>query len=505
MEVYTVTGKQLALREPAVSSGGEGAIYEIKGYPDRLVKIYHDIGDARKREAKIAEMIKISRTSGFCSANIARDIAWPRSPIYDKGRRFIGFGMNRIAAATELDDLYAYPPKKNAGVTIRWKINCLISLCDVIERLHRTGQVFGDFNPNNIKVRSDGTMGFVDADSYHIISGGREYRCVVCAPGYVAPELLKACKGTTYADCSKPTFTRETDYFALAIHCFRMLMNGCHPFICERHLKKAGSAPAARPTDKRVEYGETPFFKKIPNYTTPHYAPDINSFPPYIRDLFRRAFVDGHSNPGARPTAGQWKQALLRFSGELKSCAANPAHDYWRQEAKCPYCEADKRHAAKALPASAASHSGGPAVYTARKTAAAAAQSPKIRFNASTVWFWAATVIGTLAMLVYLKENILPQIYYALFENQSLVSVGVYGSMISGLAGSIVYNGWWTPGRRAGCYDWWEYLVSPLTAVGFVCGFGLAMCAVLIVLYLFAAFLAVALVVGAVAAMLTGG
>lgn len=83
-------------------------------------------------------------------------------------------------------------------------------------------------------------------------------------PGYVAPELIKACKGTTYADCPGPTFTEETDNFSLAIHCFRMLMNGCHPFICQRQLKRAGSAPAPKSTDKRIECGETPFSRAFP-------------------------------------------------------------------------------------------------------------------------------------------------------------------------------------------------------------------------------------------------
>ena len=165
---YTKGKTKLSLS--LLGSGGEGAIYEILGHPNRVAKIYHDMSaDQRnKREAKIDAMVAISQSFTFKSADLSDDIAWPLSSLYDRFGNFVRFGMNRITASTELDDLYAYPPKSNSAATIKDRITCLISLCDVIDRLHQTGQVFGDFNPNNIKIKADWSVSFVDADSYHI-------------------------------------------------------------------------------------------------------------------------------------------------------------------------------------------------------------------------------------------------------------------------------------------------------------------------------------------------
>ena len=76
MNVYTLKNTMLALKEPPLSSGGEGAVYEILGYPNRVAKIYHDATDARKREEKIKAMVNISGEYSFRSANIAQDIAF---------------------------------------------------------------------------------------------------------------------------------------------------------------------------------------------------------------------------------------------------------------------------------------------------------------------------------------------------------------------------------------------------------------------------------------------
>ena len=514
---YAYTKGKTKLSLSLLGSGGEGAVYEIVGYPNRVAKIYHDesADQRRKREAKIDAMVAISQSFAFKSANLSDDIAWPLSPLYDKLGNFVGFGMNRITATTELDDLYAYPSKNNSSVTIKDRVTCLISLCDVIDRLHQTGQVFGDFNPNNIKIKPDWSVSFVDADSYHVRNSGKEYRCVVCAPGYVAPELIRACKGTTYADCPSTTFTRETDRFALAIHIFRMLMNGCHPYICERHLKRAGSAPAPKSTDKRVESGETPFFKSIPNYVAPQYAPDINTLPPYLRDLFRKAFVDGHANPVMRPSASEWKSALIRYSSELIECRNNRSHYYWKGNGSCPYCAADHRYNQKMglVPAksrNATTNAGNGSntnnTYQSKQVAAAAtAVAPTYSSHTNTGWFWFVTLAATVIMLILLGMYVLPGIYAEVFENETLVTIGVIGSMISGIVGSVLFNSKWSPGRSGGTHAWWEFLLSVLTAFGFTIGFGIAMGLVILALYILFYLLVGAVIIAIIVGILSGG
>ena len=507
---YAYTKGKTKLSLSFLGSGAEGAVYEIIGHPNRVAKIYHD-----ESSDQIDAMVAISQSFTFRSANLSDDIAWPLSPLYDKLGNFVGFGMNRITATTELDDLYVYPSKNNSAVTIKDRVTCLISLCDVIGRLHQSGQIFGDFNPNNIKIKPDWTVSFVDADSYHVRKSGKEYRCVVCAPGYVAPELIRACKGTTYADYPGVTFTRETDHFALAIHIFRMLMNGCHPYTCERHLKRTGSAPAPKSTDKRVESGETPFFKSIPNHVAPRYAPDISALPPYLRDLFRKAFVDGHLNPMMRPSASEWKSALIRYSSELTECRSNHAHYYWKGNGSCPYCIADNRYNQKmglvpvkahtATASTGNSTSSNSTCHTKQVAAVSNAAASTYTNHSNNGWFWFVTLSATAVMLFFLLMYVLPKIYAGVFENETLVTIGVIGSSLSGIVGSVLFNCKWSLGRCSGAHAWWEFPLSVLTALGFTIGFGIAMGLVILALHLLAYLLMGAVAIAFLAGMISGG
>lgn len=40
MDAYTLSGKMITIQEPAIKSGGEGAVYNILGYNNVVAKIY---------------------------------------------------------------------------------------------------------------------------------------------------------------------------------------------------------------------------------------------------------------------------------------------------------------------------------------------------------------------------------------------------------------------------------------------------------------------------------
>lgn len=515
MNVFTSSGKMIALEEPPLASGGEGTVYKIVGYPKKVAKIYHNLSDAKAKEGKITEMVKISKGRSFQSTKLAQDVAWPLSPLFDAKHNFIGFGMNYIHANDELDDLYVYPPKDNANVTVVNKIACAISLCDVVERLHSQGQCFGDGNPVNLKIDHNFKVCFLDADSFQFNSNGTAYKCEVCAPGYVAPELIHKCKGTTYSKYPGETFNEYTDNFSLAIHIFRLLFNGAHPYICQRQIKRVGSAPAPKSMDKRVESGETPFFKSVPNYTTPNYAPDIKSIPPYIRDLFERSFVIAHTDPGKRPSATEWKVALQKMQGDLKQCSKNHTHYYWGGNNNCPYCDADKRYSEKmkSSMANTGNKSNCKALTPSRTVpiatpvvaATANASSSNITHGTSGFVFWAVTILTSIVSMITLGCYVLPELYYSITGEQTLAMIGVVGSCVSGFIGTLIYNIFWTSGKHQGRYVWWEYLLSILTGLGFVVGFGVAMGVIAIVLMVLFLVLVVCAGVAFLIGMFSGG
>ncbi|WP_304263461.1 hypothetical protein [Kallipyga massiliensis] len=525
---YDHAGQRIHLTDRALGSGGEAKVFEIIGYPQKLVKVYHREADADKRREKILEMVKIGANPAFKRSGLESDLAWPLSPIYNQSHHFIGFGMNKIRSTKELDDLYVYPAKDNLHVTIKDRIDCLISLADLVDRIHRVGLVFGDGNPDNLKIRDDYTVCFLDVDSFHFTSGGKTFPCEVCAPGYVAPELIKKCKGRTYAECPGETFTEETDNFSLAVHCFRMLMNGCHPFSSQLESKGKRSDPPRKTLDQRIEAGESPFFQKIPHFTTPGYAPDIVSLPPYLRDLFKGAFIEGIDRPKSRPRPEEWKEALTRFRKEVTPCRKNASHYYWEKNRVCPYCEADHRHrsameesiqtSAEKLPSK--KRTPRPPVVTVRVTPSPApatatagpaapvrpsvAGSPRSSIFSRLSLFWPITLLVSLTILYYLGHYTLPGLIYLVAENETVTKIGTVGSCIAGFIGTIHYNRKWAPGRHTHSHRWFEYLLSPLCCLLFAFAFILAMALAYIAVGIILRLLGVLLVILVLIALITG-
>lgn len=522
--VYTEGNTALTLKQPALGKGGEGEVYAIDGHPGKVAKLYLNEEMAASRKSKIGAMVTIRHSDAFVRANLTKSIAWPWAPLYDQKGSFVGFGMDCIQVNMELDDLYEYPPDQNKHITIEDKINCLISICSVIEKLHSTGSVFGDFNPNNIKINKDFTVTFVDADSYHI-GNRKEYRCSVCAEGYVAPEIVTACHGTTYADCPTTTFTVESDNFALAIHIFRMLMNGCHPYYTKRHLKRTGSKPVAKKIDRKVEDGETAFFKPITNVSIPDYAPDIKAFPSYIYSLFERAFVYGHSNPKARPSASEWKNALLRYKSEIKPCCHNRAHYHWNGVSNCPYCDADSRFNSKGMKFSTKSATTPAPVITYNRTApqtnsiassATVTYTQPIRTQTNKYQTTSATTSDTCGRFwfITITLSIILQTILGFFALSPMVSSIIHGgdvvtaicvtsALTSGLIGTIVYNKCWSDGDVYG-YTAKDYILSLLTSLGFTLGLLLIIGAIALVVGIIIAIIPYVIVIGILLALLGG-
>ena len=219
--------------------------------------------------------------------------------------------------------------------------------------MHQAGYVFGDFNPRNIGLdKNTGLVSFLDTDTYHVADheNGKTYRCNVCAPGYAAPELLEKCADyvasnpsaskAAYAQTPLPTFTQETDNFALAIHIFKLLMNGYTPFggIIETASVSQSSPGVGDAAVRRDSYCFKPGYKHQSAAIMP-----LEVFPKEIEVLFTRAFITGKTDPKQRPAAAEWYEALTRFEESMVTCSDNPLHQYDGMNDNCPLCEAETR------------------------------------------------------------------------------------------------------------------------------------------------------------------
>ncbi|KAA6300151.1 MAG: hypothetical protein EZS26_003706 [Candidatus Ordinivivax streblomastigis] len=64
---------------------------------------------------------------------------------------------------------------------------------------------------------------------------------------------------------------------------------------------------------------------------------------PYLKKLFDRAFIDGLHDPGKRPTAGEWEEALLKTVDLMQPCQNPKCWHKWfvfdnTTKPKCPFC-----------------------------------------------------------------------------------------------------------------------------------------------------------------------
>ena len=356
MNCFGKNSKKYTLTEPPLASGGEGAVYNIVGDNHYLAKIYH----ASKIQAspELCEKLEYM-VNNPPDASVLDQIAWPTDVLKDSSGHFCGFVMPKLDAKEELKNIYPYPPKAGTKINTDQKLVIAINICIVISAIHKAGYVFGDFNPNNIGVNlTNGHVGFFDTDSYHFtdIRTGDTFRCEVACDGYVAPELINHChlEKKDFAHASLPTFTTDTDNFALAIHIFKLLMNGYTPF---NGIKESESISQSSPGTGNLAIERDNYCFKKGNKPQSVATPTLDSLPDEIQILLGRTFLGGVSNPSSRATADEWRNALQNMRNNLVQCSSDSDHMYFKENKKCPYCEASKRYQ-KALAGFAPSAAG---------------------------------------------------------------------------------------------------------------------------------------------------
>ena len=206
----------------------------------------------------------------------------------------------------------------------------------------------------NIKASTEtGLVSLVDTDSFHIID--REtcsiYRCEVGSADYLSKEVQeKASNGKRLDTAPLPTFTVSSDLFALAIHIFALLMNGCNPFTATK-ISDVESNVTVKAQENIVK-GIFPFNTYNKNFQIPAYALKYETLPDYIRKLFDKTFIDGiedddfiwgNTNISKRASIEEWIVALQRYSKELKQCTTNANHFYYDKLNYCSWCEMEQR------------------------------------------------------------------------------------------------------------------------------------------------------------------
>ena len=126
----------------------------------------------------------------------------------------------------------------------------------------------------------------------------------------------------------------------MAIHIFKLLMNGYTPFggIIETASVSQSSPGVGDAAVRKDSYCFKPGYKHQSAAMLP-----LEALPLEIEILLTRAFIFGKVYPLQRPNAAQWHAALARYEQRLVHCVDNPLHQFDRKNSECPLCKADLR------------------------------------------------------------------------------------------------------------------------------------------------------------------
>jgi hypothetical protein len=310
----------------AAYEGGEAKLFST---PSGLLKKYHT-PEKTPALAKLQHIIAHPVTLTHADRPL---IIWPQELAYHPFTGELAGYVMPFVAATQLIDVLDRTkritrwPDLATDPRREWQfvLNVARWSAAVLAHIHAHGYVVGDLSPRNILVYDEGTVAFVDCDSYQV-GDGSMYSCSVSTAGYRAPEVRQRAHG-------RLQYSIHSDAFALAVAIFRLLCGNLHPY-------QGITLPSATltPAQHRATKQQYPHLQPIPDgvdATTYCYERGVWPYdvaqqiceppvemqeyylqlPAAVRGLFGRAFTGA---PAQRPTPLEWVHVLDAWLGEVR-------------------------------------------------------------------------------------------------------------------------------------------------------------------------------------------
>lgn len=322
MSVYfTSNNQKISLDQKPLGGGGEGVIYVIKN-PSNLtqycVKIYDKKFQTHQREQKIAYMIK---NPPMTPKGALYKICWPCELIYNKNRQFKGIMIpHAFHDSISLYELCL--PQIKAGLSQAWnkferahaegilaRCKLCVNLAISIHTVHNLDEyTFVDMKPQNILVTHDGKISLIDFDSIQIAHGKNVlYPAQVMTPEYAPPEAERFTLLKDYV----PLYW---DRFSLAVIIYEVLF-GLHPFVNTCN----GQYHYCTTLYEKIQHGLSHLGpNKNSIQTLPKLHNKFHELPQPLKDLFFRAFREGHHLPDVRPSAEDWGKTFYRLISDVQ-------------------------------------------------------------------------------------------------------------------------------------------------------------------------------------------
>ncbi len=330
------SGEVIQFTEDAeLGAGGEARVFALPQDASRVVKVYHHPTQMHmhKLKAMVANPPVDPRS---LDGNVS--IAWPRDLLYTMpARQFVGYLMPRVSGTVPICDVYNPSARQESfpDFTYLHLIKIARMLAETVAAIHEVGYVIGDVSESNILVNELAMITVVDTDSFQVRDPHSQaiYRCPVGKPEFTPPELL----GQHFSQVDRKI---EHDLFGLAMLIFHLLMEGWHPYLGSYATQDDPPTLA-----ERIAAGHFPYARRTPSpCQPPSLAPPFDILAPNLQGLFLRCFEDGYTNPGIRPTAADWYQALYLAEISLVSCELYPQHWYGQHLTECPWCERSRQY-----------------------------------------------------------------------------------------------------------------------------------------------------------------
>jgi DNA-binding helix-hairpin-helix protein with protein kinase domain len=318
--LYDQAGRRVELGA-RIGQGGEGAVFEVVGAAERVAKVYYRNPGAEK-EAKLLAMARLG------TERLLHLTAWPIDTLHlGRDGPVRGLLMPRMSGKP-IHLLYGPKSRLTEFREATWAflLAAAANLARAVAAVHDHGHVIGDINHGNMLVSKAATVVLIDCDSFQVRDGDHLFLCEVGVGPYVPPELQSG--------SLRVPRTPNHDAFGLAVLIFQLLFLGRHPF-SGRFLGR-GDLPIEKAIREfRFAYGAAAAAHEM---QPPPASLALSDVSLEVAELFEKAFAPAGARESGRPPAAGWIGPLGRLGATLRTCDRNPAHEYWRALAGCPWC-----------------------------------------------------------------------------------------------------------------------------------------------------------------------
>jgi len=322
--------------EPRV--GGEGAVF-FSADGNFAVKVYHN--PPSKKQEYLRRVIELfSNLSDTQKQFVVPPLALVST--FD-GSPKVGFIMRRVPQQYRELLEFTYNPRCAAqqfqqGKTWAHYLKVARSVANAIMVLHGKGCAHSDIHFRNFLANLDtGQTVMLEMDG--VVVQGFLPPGVKGMLGFMAPELIKNQQALP---------DEKTDRYSLALLILHTLL--FRNVMCP--LRDYDSDPNV---SEELGWGQYAVFSEHPtdhrhrpnHLGTPLYRRGTLSYKmltPRLQALTEKAFIDGLHNPGKRPTAREWEEALAFALDELWHCSEcrqfypYPYKTQPPQQRTCPFC-----------------------------------------------------------------------------------------------------------------------------------------------------------------------